>query len=102
MKLNATETVIVKEAMNEWRKFVKPSKGILQNNPADYMSANDTYHTFAIDCINNVIFYNFNNIELYDGELENIKAEVTRRVDKAIAKDKKVLHGLYDELGIKY
>lgn len=102
MKLNATETVIVKETMNEWRKFVKPSKGILQNNPADYMGANDTYHTFAIDCINNVIFYNFNNIELYDGELENIKAEVTRRVDKAIAKHKKVLHGLYDELGIKY
>ena len=101
MKLNATEQVIVNEVMNEWRSFVKPSKGILINDPAEHFGGSYTFETYALEWVEGVI--NFNNYDeiLEAGEYDNIKTEVINRVKKAIEKDRKITEKLMQDLNIK-
>ena len=88
MKLNPTEAVIVNEVMKEWRAYVKPSRGVLMNNPADEFGEYYTYEAYALEWLGAIIAKNDYMEILHHEELENITNEIKKRVAKAEKKEK--------------
>lgn len=98
MKLNPTEKVIVNEVMKKWRAYVKPSRGVLMNNPADEFGDYYTYEAYALEWLDAIIAKNDYMAILYDEELENITNEIKNRVAKAEKKDADGFKALMDEI----
>lgn len=98
MNLNATERVVVNEVMKEWRAYVKPSKGVLVNNPQDEFGDYYTYEVYALEWVDAIIAKNNYEEILYTEEVSNIKEEVKNRVAKAVKKDEEGFKALIEEI----
>ena len=88
MKLNATEKVVVNEVMKKWRAYVKPSYGLLSNNPQEQFGEYYTYENYALEWLDTVCATNDYNEILTETEMQNITNEIKNRVAKAEKKDK--------------